>query len=154
MTGATITGGSLQQPSHATVVLPENLDDMFEATPPASLSADALPFAVTLHYDFREDGYGLRDWSGRYDGHDLLYFPVSMVVGNGVWAAGWYYAVRELAEALRGAITSPPTTTLPVTGGGQSRGPLWHRLTIALLAGGIVAVGLAAPACRGAARRE
>ncbi len=118
---ATLDGGTLATPVTVPVRLPQNLDDMFELEPPRGVDGASLPYKLTLHYDFTEDGQGKRDWLGSYDGNSTLYFPESMVVGSGVWAAGWYTAVDVLATALASAISdSSEPRALPSTGAGKS----------------------------------
>lgn len=132
---ATLSGGKLTAPKTIAIHLPESLDDMFEIEAPQSGVEDALPYALTLHYDFGEEG-GRRDWSGRFDGVSALYFPESMIVHNGVWKAGWYTAVDVLALALSGAL-APPRPLLPATGAGpaEERGARGAALAAVVLLG-------------------
>ena len=120
--GATIQGGELSAPRHITIRLPDGYDDMAEIPDvewwdgvlhraPDAAAGEALACVIVLHYDFERYGYGRHDWAGRFDGHELLYFREAMVVGPGVWQAGWYRANPLLAEALQGdtaSTTSPP----------------------------------------------
>lgn len=138
---ATLSGGKLASPKTIDIRLPESLDDMFELETPPSGGGAALPYELTLHYDFGDEG-GLHNWAGRYDGDQTLYFPESMIVRNGVWKGGWYTAVDVLAQALSSALAPPRPPLLPVTGSGPDRdrrAPM-RRLELLLL------LGIAAPA--------
>ena len=110
--GATLSGGGLAAPLTAPIVLHEGYDDMVEA-PPSPGNAEW--YDITLDYDFEEDGYGRRQWSGKFDGREYLYFPDSMVVGPGVWAAGWYRANPLFMAQLQRALSPLP----PATGSGR-----------------------------------
>jgi hypothetical protein len=66
---------------------------------PHEPSPAAVPFAVVVHYDFERYG-GKRNWTGWYDGKDVLYIPEAMIVGPGGWAAGWYRVSPKLADSL------------------------------------------------------
>jgi hypothetical protein len=106
----------LRAPRSVSFAMPENYDPMFETQPPAT-GAATLAYDVIIHYDFGSYG-GKRDWSGKFDGAELLYFPESMVVGPGTWAAGWFQASPPLAAGLQQAILD---TALPSTGGRDSQ---------------------------------
>jgi hypothetical protein len=139
---ATVSSGTLSAPVTVLVQLPENLDDMFEMDAPSGVDGTTLPYAMTLHYDFAEEG-GKRDWVGRYDGESTLYFPESMLVGNGTWAAGWYTAVDVLGAALPDAVGSTDPS-LPATGSGPSSVGAMHGVFImfAMLGLGTLFAGL------------
>ena len=112
MVGATIDRGNSQPPVETTISLPEGYDEMVELRRLPSPAVVEVPYGIVLHYDFEESG-GQRDWHGWYDGADLLYFPSDMIVGPGIWAAGWYEANPLLAQTLSSALThhiSPPST--------------------------------------------
>lgn len=104
--GATISGSGLSKPSSVSFSLPESYDDMYEApaVPAQANGAMTAWYDITLHYDFQESGNGRRTWQGKFDGKDYLYFPVSMVVGPGIWSAGWYRANSLFAEELQRAL--------------------------------------------------
>jgi hypothetical protein len=111
--GLTVSGGT-PDPHSVSFAMLANDDDMFETQPPAT-GAATLTYDVIIHYDFKGYG-GKRDWSGKFDGADLLYFPQSMIVGPGTWAAGWYQASPPLAAGLHAAMSS---TALPNGGSGD-----------------------------------
>jgi hypothetical protein len=73
------------------------------APAPREPSPGEVPYDIVLHYDFTRYG-GKRDWQGRFDGGDLLFFPEHMQVGNGLWAAGWYRASQDLRDRLNGSL--------------------------------------------------
>jgi len=145
---ATISGGNLGAPKYVDIRLPDNLDDMFEIDAP-SAGPSALPYELTLHYDFGDQG-GRRDWSGRYDGKSTLYFPEDMIVGNGTWKAGWYTAVDVLANALSGALAPARPPLFPDAGSGRSgaRGsaagvvPMPILITLGFMGYYVLSVGL------------
>lgn len=116
--GATLSGGSLVSAVYVPLVMSGNYDEMQELPNP-SIGQEDLRFELVMHYDFSESGNGLRDWTGRFDGRDRLYFPDSMVVGRGVWKEGWYRAADLLAKPLQQAITAAESG-LPATGTGDT----------------------------------
>jgi len=139
----TVSGGALNAPRTVSFAMPPNYDDMFETQAPATGIA-GLSYDVVIHYDFKEYG-GKRNWVGKFDGTGLLYFPKSMIVGPGVWAAGWYGASPPLVEGLLRAMSA---TALPTTGSGhrQSGWPepaawLVGMGVLLLTLGGTLAVG-------------
>lgn len=135
LTAATVQSSGWAEPRQIAIRLPAGYDEMIEVLDAEYLAArdapierrsdialgEQLPFLITLAYDFALSGYGTRTWSGRFDGHRRLFFPSAMVVGNGVWQAGWYEANPLVAEALGAALRGPqsPTAGLPRT----ARGP-------------------------------
>ncbi|MBI4570605.1 MAG: hypothetical protein HY723_01545 [Chloroflexi bacterium] len=137
VTGATVSGGEMTVPREIRLSFGENYDEMYELRS-AAVASESLPYDIVLHYDFSEDGYGLRDWRGKFDGDTTLYFPESMVVGPGVWAAGWYKAGDLLAVPLQAAIASP---SLPAAGGARP-GPArpWGPLSAVLALLGVAAI--------------
>jgi len=170
--GARVEGGHLQAARDFQISLPEEYDDMGEIDVPAyqqrtpetdrlcagspacqaarapaphEPAADELPYRIVLHYDFAEFG-GKRDWVGQFDGKDTLYFPEPMIVGPGLWAAGWYRAAPLLASSLRAGIGLPPLVSPPASGdGGLIAPPATHSspAPIGIPIGGLVLVGLA-----------
>ena len=130
ITGATISGGDLKAPRKVRINLPEGQAEMSQVDVPAyqrtspftvqpcrawpvcvadgapaprEPSPGEVPYDIVLHYDFARYG-GKRDWPGRFDGKDILYFPEHMQVGNGLWAAGWYEAAPALRDRLNGSL--------------------------------------------------
>lgn len=137
VSGATLSGGSLASAVYIPLPMQDNYDEMYELRS-AAVAPDSLAYDIVLHYDFSEDGYGLRDWAGKFDGDTTLYFPESMLVGSGIWAAGWYAAGDLLASPLHETIASP---SLPAAGGARPRPTRpWGLLSAALALLGVAAI--------------
>jgi hypothetical protein len=122
VTSATISGGRLDTQIAVSIQLTGGMSVAYGETRStlAPESSDLLQrterpmtYAITLHYDLMEFGQGKFDREGSFDGVSVLHFPEPMIMGNGVWAAGWYRASAELAAQLQAALAegiSPPAT--------------------------------------------
>jgi hypothetical protein len=132
VTSVTVRGETFPAGNTVAVDLPEGYDEMGELhmmsidrmstlpglpegyevlEPRGGEDAQRFPYDVTLHYDLER--LGKREWNGKFDGKDLLYFPDAMYAEGG-WIPGWYRASPLLAEALQRAAGKP--SELPAGG--------------------------------------
>ena len=122
VTAATIRGGDLDGEVTTSIHLTSSMSVGYGETrltlPPESFdlrqrTERPLTYAITLHYDLTQTGWGEYDREGLFDGVNVLHFPEPMTMGNGVWAAGFYRASPEFAVQLQAALSAaikPPST--------------------------------------------
>ena len=122
VTAVTIRGGGLDGEVTTSIHLTTSMSVGYGETrltlPPESFdlrrrTERPLRYAITLHYDLTQTGWGEYDREGFFDGVNVLHFPEPMTMGNGVWAAGFYRASPDFAVQLQAALSAaitPPST--------------------------------------------